>query len=111
MNEYICYTVEGETLAPNQNLDINNCQVLGFIKAKTLSKAKEMLLQENPWIVKAKFSIGKIQVKQVLTKEQIEDIQSIVDYNWNDEEKNCQEFGNNHKKYIFKVLRRLKQIY
>ena len=110
-DEYIFYTTERVTLAPNRNLDIDNCQILGFVKAKTLSKAKELLLQENPWIVKAKFSIGKIMVKQVLTMEQKEDIQSIVDYNWNDEERDYQEWGNNPKNHIFKVLKRLKQMY
>lgn len=34
MNEYIFYTAEGISLAPNQNVEIDNCQVLGFVEAK-----------------------------------------------------------------------------
>lgn len=75
MNEYIFYTTEGTTFAPDQS-EIDNCQILAFIDAPNLSKAKELLLQENPWIVEAGFSIDEIAVKQVLTKEQKEDLQS-----------------------------------
>lgn len=69
MNEYIFYTTEGITLAPKFNEEINNCQVLGFVEAENLSKAKEILLQENPWITQFGFSISEIMVKQVLTIE------------------------------------------
>lgn len=48
MNEYIFYTTEGTTLAPNQDFDVENCQILGFVNAPTLSNAKKLLLQENP---------------------------------------------------------------
>lgn len=71
MNEYIFYTTEGTTLAPNQDFDIENCQILGFVNASNLSDARQQLLQENPWIVKANFSIGKIMVKQVFTMHSI----------------------------------------
>lgn len=71
MNEYIFYTTEGTTLAPNQDIDIENCQILGFVNASNLSNAKKLLLQENPWIVKANFSIDKIMVRQVLTMHSI----------------------------------------
>ena len=74
MNEYIFYTTEGITLAPNQDEDVDNCQILGFIEAKTCTEAKELLLKNNPWIVEAGFSMNKIMVKQVLTKEQSKDI-------------------------------------
>uniref|UniRef100_UPI004025B275 hypothetical protein n=1 Tax=Alloprevotella sp. TaxID=1872471 RepID=UPI004025B275 len=71
MNEYIFYTTEGTTLAPNQDIDIENCQILGFVNASNLSNAKKLLLQENPWIVKANFSIDKIMARQVLTMHSI----------------------------------------
>lgn len=29
MNEYIIYTTEGHTIAPNENVEVENCQVLG----------------------------------------------------------------------------------
>ena len=52
-------------------------------------------------------------VKQVLTTEQIKDIQAIVDYNWADEEKHYEEYGEfpKNKNHIYEVLKRLKEIY
>lgn len=126
MNEYIFYTTEGMTLPPNEDKEIDNCQILGFIEAKNSSEAMDLLLENNPWIVEAGYSLSEIRVKQVLTKEQIKDIQAIVDYNWADEEKHyeeccecgecdeceeCCECGEYPKDHIFEVLKRLKQIY
>lgn len=111
MNEYIFYTIEGTTLAPNQNVDIDNCQILGFVEAKSLSEAKDLLLQDNPCITKAEFSMNKIMVKQILTMEQKEDIRAIVEYNWDDEKRHYQECGNYPRNHIFRVLKRLKKIY
>lgn len=111
MNEYIFYTTEGITLAPNQDKDIDNCQILGFIEAKNSYEAKDLLLENNPWIIEAGFSMSRIMVKQVLMNEQIKDIQAIVDYNWDDEKKHYQECGNYPKKHIFRILKRLKQVY
>lgn len=111
MNEYIFYTTEGITLAPNQNEEVENCQVLGIVEAKNVSKAKDLLLQKNPWITKSDFTMDKIMVKQVLTIEQKKDIQTIVEYNWSDEERDYQECGDNPRNHIFRVLRRLKKLY
>ena len=36
MNEYIFYTTEGQTLAPNVDYTIENCQVLGFAKGDNI---------------------------------------------------------------------------
>lgn len=110
MNEYVFYTTEGITLAPNEDDDIDNCQLLGFVEAKNCSEAKDLLLENNPWIVEKGFSMSKIMVKQVLTKEQKEDIQIIVDYNWDDEKKHYLECGNYPKKHIFRILKRLKLV-
>lgn len=65
MNEYIFYTAEGETIAPNQNESIENCQILGFIEADDECEAKKLLLQDNPWIIQAGFCPSKIMVKRV----------------------------------------------
>lgn len=111
MNEYVFYTTEGLTLPPNEDEDVDNCQVLGFVEAMSSSEAKRLLLKNNPWIVKAGFSMGKIMVRQVLTNEQIKDIQAIVDYNWADEEKHYEECGEDVEEHIFEVLKRLKQMY
>lgn len=111
MNEYIFYTTEGVTLPPNEDEDIDNCQILGFVEAKNSSEAMDLLLKNNPWIVEAGFSRREIMVKQVLTNEQIKDIQAIVDYNWTDEEKHYEECGEYPTNHIFEVLKRLRQIY
>jgi len=34
LNEYIIYTTEGYTTAPNENLEVENCQVLGHARGK-----------------------------------------------------------------------------
>lgn len=68
MNEYIFYTTEGFTVAPNQNVEIDNCQILGFVNATSLSEAKRLLVKDNPWISAAGFTMDKIMAKQVLTK-------------------------------------------
>ena len=66
MNEYLFYTTEGFTIAPNTEEEVDNCQILGFVKARSLAEAKNLLLQDNPWIVKAGFSVSEILVKQVV---------------------------------------------
>jgi len=104
MNEYIFYTTEGITLAPNKNEEVENCQVLGIVEAKNVSKAKDLLLQKNPWITKSDFTMDKIMVKQVLTIEQKKDIQTIVEYNWSDEERDYQECGDNPRNHIFRAI-------
>lgn len=111
MNKYVFYTTEGMTLPPDEDEDVDNCQILGFVEAQNSSEAMDLLLKNNPWIIETGFSMSEIVVKQVLTSEQIKDIQAIVDYNWADEEKHYEEFGENVKEHIFEVLKRLKQIY
>lgn len=65
MDEYIFYTTEGVTLAPNQVV-INNCQVLGFAQASSLKAAKELLLRGNPWIVENGFAVNEIKGKRIV---------------------------------------------
>lgn len=99
------------TLHPNENEKIENCQILGFVEAKNCIEAKDLLLKDNPWIGEVGYSLSEIRVKQVLTKEQMQDIQTIVDYNWEDEEKHYEECDEPPKEHIFEVLKRLKQMY
>ena len=49
MTEYIFYTTEGFTQAPDGN-DIENCQLLGRAYGKDKHNALSNLLKENPWI-------------------------------------------------------------
>ena len=67
MNEYVFYTTEGVTLPPKEDKVVDNCQILGFVKAKNISEAKDLLLEDNPWIVETGFSISEVLVRQVLT--------------------------------------------
>ena len=55
------------TLPPKEDEVVDNCQILGFVKAKSISEAKDLLLEDNPWIVETGFSISEILVRQVLT--------------------------------------------
>lgn len=56
MNRYIIYTTEGHTSAPNENVEVENCQVLGITNGDTVNAAKKNLIRENPWIVEAGYS-------------------------------------------------------
>lgn len=65
MNEYIIYTTEGQTIAPNENIEVENCQVLGCAFGHNAYEAQENLLKENPWIIKANFKKSEFIVKQL----------------------------------------------
>ena len=39
MNEYIIYTLEGYTIAPNESIEVENCQVLGFANGSNIDEA------------------------------------------------------------------------
>ncbi len=49
MTEYIFYTTEGFTQAPDGE-DIENCQLLGRAYGKDRNDALSNLLKDNPWI-------------------------------------------------------------
>lgn len=65
MSEYIIYTTEGHTIAPNENIEIENCQVLGIAKGKDKEEAKDNLLKENPWITEAGFYRSEFIIRQL----------------------------------------------
>lgn len=66
MNEYIFYTAEGHTIAPNENIEVENCQVLGITKGNNPDEAKDNLLKNCPWIAEAGFNRSKFVVKQIV---------------------------------------------
>ena len=80
MNEYIFYTTEGDTNAPNDTFEVENCQVLGIASGTNQENALKNLLAENPWIDKAGFDAAKFIVKQLLTEEQRADTLALIDY-------------------------------
>lgn len=65
MNEYIIYTTEGYTIAPNENVEVENCQVLGRALGNNPDEAKDNLLKDNPWIIKAGFVPTEFIIRQL----------------------------------------------
>lgn len=67
MNEYIIYTKEGYTIAPNNDIDVENCQVLGCVRGNDATEAQDKLLRENSWIIEAGFLRSEFIIKQIQT--------------------------------------------
>lgn len=66
MNEYIFYTTEGFTIAPNENVEVENCQLLGCAFGSNKDEAQDNLLKENPWISEAGYSTSEFIVRQLV---------------------------------------------
>ena len=66
MNEYIFYTPEGYTVAPNENVEVENCQMLGTAKGKDEHEARSNLLKENSWIAEAGFNSTEFFYRQII---------------------------------------------
>ena len=74
MNEYIFYTTEGSTTAPNMDVEVENCQVLGRAYGETPQEARAALMGENSWIKDCGFDIEEAIYKQIVT----EDLQTEI---------------------------------
>lgn len=109
MNEYIFYTDEGHTDAPNEDVEIENCQVIGRAFGRTEDEARENLLKENLWILEAGFSTNEFIVKQLLTDEMRNDISRIVEWLFASDNV-CIDVNDNNDNSVFNALRRLKGI-
>lgn len=86
-------------------------QIVGFEKVENLEIAKKCLLANNDWISKHGFDTEKILSKRILTEESLASIKTVVDYIWEDEEKDYEEClvsGKNVDNHILKHLRKLK---
>ena len=108
MKEYIFYTTEGYTEAPNDE-NVDNCQVLGRAKGNDVEEAQQKLLKENPWIIETKFDPSEFMAEQILTSEQRNDILSLINYLWIDEMRHFEE-SNEPSNHIFNAIKRLKDI-
>lgn len=110
MNEYLFYSVEGETLAPEHDCEVDNCQMLGISKGINKDDALRNLLNENLWIGQAGYNIAKITGIQILSDSIKMDIEELIEYLWSDELRRYEEnyYPQNH---IFRVLMRLKCIW
>ena len=67
MNQYIVYTPEGYTIAPNGHVEVMNCQMLGTTLGRNAIEAKSNILKDNPWILEAGFHPSKFIIRQLLT--------------------------------------------
>ena len=66
VKEYIIYTPEGATIAPNEECLVENCQVLGCVSGESSAEAVDVLLRDNPWILEAGFSRDEFIVRQLV---------------------------------------------
>lgn len=65
MNEYIFYTWDGYSTAPDGEV-VENYQVLGFANGETAEEAKQKLLSENSWILDHGFDPENFYHRQVI---------------------------------------------
>ncbi len=61
---YIFFTAEGETIAPNGE-SIENLQILGFEEGQNFNEALKKLLKENSWIQEKGFDLSEIKYEIV----------------------------------------------
>lgn len=67
MKKFIILTPEGETIAPNENFEVNNLQVLGFVEnVKDENEAISKFLKENDWIFDAQFNVAEFILHELL---------------------------------------------
>lgn len=67
MKKYIFITSEGNTTAPNENIEINNMQVIGIVEnVENENDALIKLLKENLWIIDAEFNVAEFIAYQIL---------------------------------------------
>ena len=58
MKKFIIVTPEGNTIAPNKKILVNNMQVLGIVEnVNNENEAVVKLLKENNWIIDAEYNI------------------------------------------------------
>ena len=105
MNDYIFYTLEGYTGAPNESVVVDNCQVLGCASGSNAEEALQNLMLENTWIAEAGFETREIIVKQLLTEEQLADIADLLDFF----SSTYHQIGNENT-HIIDVINRLKSL-
>ena len=110
-NQYIFITTEGETIAPNSEYSIENCQIIGIVDSESEKGAIHKLIEENPWIESSGFDVTQARCIQLLTENIKNDIRCVVDYLWRDELSHYEECESEEKKnHIFNVLMRLSNV-
>jgi hypothetical protein len=110
MAKYIFYTDEGYTISPN-NSELESFQILGFEDATTVQEGINKLIENNTWISESEFNIEKIKHKTLVSSEDIDNLKSIIDYLWKDEEKHFEETDEEERNtHIFQKLKAIKSI-
>lgn len=108
MNEYLIFTTEGFTESPD-NIEVENCQLLGRVTAESKDYAKRNLKKEHAWLEEIGFDVDDVIVEQVFTKENKKDLKQLLDYLWKDEEKHFEE-SNYPQDHIFRTILKLRQL-
>ncbi len=67
MKKFIIVTPEGNTIAPNKKILVNNMQVLGIVEnVNNENEAVVKLLKENDWIIDAEYNIAEFILFELL---------------------------------------------
>ena len=67
MKKFIIVTPEGNTIAPNKKILVNNMQVLGIVEnVNNENEAVVKLLKENNWIIDAEYNIVEFILYELL---------------------------------------------
>jgi hypothetical protein len=67
MKKFIIVTPEGNTIAPNKEILVNNMQVLGIVEnVNNENEAVVKLLKENNWIIDAEYNIAEFILYELL---------------------------------------------
>ena len=67
MKKFIIVTPEGNTIAPNKKILVNNMQVLGIVEnVNNENVAVVKLLKENNWIIDAEYNIAEFILYELL---------------------------------------------
>lgn len=65
--KYIIITAEGHTIAPNEDYEVENLQVLGIVdNVRSKDEAIIKLLKENEWIFDAQFNVSEFIIYELL---------------------------------------------
>ena len=67
MKKFIIVTPEGNTIAPNKKILVNNMQVLGIVEnVNNENEAVVKLLKENNWLIDAEYNIAEFILYELL---------------------------------------------
>jgi len=110
MANYVFYTDEGFTMSPN-NTKLDNLQVLGAANGSSLEGALTNLIENNPWINESGFNKEKIKHHKILNKQDENNLKSILEYMWDDEQTHFEEFDDEKPKdHIYLKLKKLTKL-